>query len=269
MGQLSLLIVLTWRYIELQSITPFVEFVDLLGCTHFYFFFSRLLGTKKFLFQHLYCFFFGTLYCSNYYSIKSKPVPVVITVVNNNIVARGPGPGTRCSLARGPRRGVPVARGLGQSIPVGEGSGQGVAVDRGPGRGVPVGRGLGQGVSVTRGLGRGVLFVRGPGRHALISRGPGREVSVDQGPGRDVPVARHPGGGDPIAQGQRQRVPVARGPGQVIPVAQGPGRDVPVRLPRRLTRTPSPPTCPVRGQKHARLRPLLRLKWSIAEPQNF
>ena len=35
--------------------------------------------------QHLSCFFFGTLYCSNYYSIKSKSVTVVITVVNDNI----------------------------------------------------------------------------------------------------------------------------------------------------------------------------------------
>ena len=29
--------------------------------------------------------FFGTLYCSDYYSIKSKSVTVVITVVNDNI----------------------------------------------------------------------------------------------------------------------------------------------------------------------------------------
>ena len=85
MGQLSLLIVFTRRYIELQSITAFVEFVDLLGCTHFYFFFFQITRNKKVPVSAPLLFFFGTLYCSNYYSIKSKPVPVVITVVNNNI----------------------------------------------------------------------------------------------------------------------------------------------------------------------------------------
>ena len=51
-------------------------------------FFFQITRNKKVPVSAPLLFFFGTLYCSNYYSIKSKPVPVVITVVNNNIAAR-------------------------------------------------------------------------------------------------------------------------------------------------------------------------------------
>ena len=99
-AQLLSLIVLTWRlYNELPSIARFVELVHLLECAQFYFF-CRLQGTKKLPILAL-LLFFGTLYCSNCYSIKSKPVPVpvVITVINNNIVAV-PSAQTRSSVVR-------------------------------------------------------------------------------------------------------------------------------------------------------------------------